>query len=73
MSRLKYTQEAADALCRLNNYGAIQALCESGLFPGRNVQYGSAVSKITQICKGQMRLELTRYDKALLQVEKAKT
>lgn len=59
---VKHAKDAADALVRLNSFGAILALTESGLFPGGDpVQVG----QINAICKRAIQRELKKYDAAL--------
>ena len=73
MSSVQHAKDAAEALCRLNNFGAIQALCESGLFPGNTIYFETSVNKIIKICKTQMQVELTRYDNSLLKAQKGQS
>lgn len=56
-------RDAAEARSDLNNYHAIIALCENGLFT--NPKGYKTQEKIIALCKAKSRKELQRHDKAV--------
>ena len=60
-------KQAAEAYSNLNNYHAIIALCDSGLFVGPRGH--KTRNRIVEICKSESKKELAEFDRTTSLIE----